>query len=649
MAVPAPAEVHKVISTAVDPVFYRTVYRDLPEDLAPFWHYFQQGWLEGRDPAPWFSAEAYLAANDDVREGGIEPLFHYLTRGRREGREIQPSRHARDYERLAGWAPAPWSFETLAGLAEGPRLDPVGAAELARNRMIAAAEFDVRYYLALNPDVAAAGVDPLDHFLSSGWKEGRDPNAQFSVQDYLESYLDVARSGENPFLHYLTRGRAEGRMGRHDLGFRYEIIARAPPPEKRFDAVLLASARLEPEPAARLVEGLGAARPGLQRLHVTFSHDNFAESSGGVQFCLQRESAIFQERGFDHLHLFPALAWHMVREPLEPGLLGVVLNGRLLGVFAARTIGAVLSEVAAPGAEHRSFAIHSLLGHVADETVELLAALSLTAGYFWLHDFASLCAGFHLVRNDVQDCAAPPPDSAACGICAYGPFRARHLQAHARLFERLALTVVAPSRTTLEFWRSSWDYPVRDAVVLPHAILQPRSRSAAPPERPFRLAFVGMPVALKGWPIFRELALRHAGDPRYDFVHLGGRPDPVAPARFVEVVVSQDRPQAMREAIEAAEADAALIWPICRETFSFTAYEAAAAGAAVITGPDSGNVAAFVRETGLGRVLADEGDLAQAFASGEILELARSRRDAQLFDLVHSGMTAELEAGRRPA
>jgi len=37
--------------------------------------------------------------------------------------------------------------------------------------------FSATEYLALNPDVAAAGLDPLDHYLSSGAEEGRAPKA----------------------------------------------------------------------------------------------------------------------------------------------------------------------------------------------------------------------------------------------------------------------------------------------------------------------------------------------------------------------------------------------------------------------------------------------------------------------------------------
>jgi hypothetical protein len=66
----------------------------------------------------------------------------------------------------------------------------------------------------------------------------------------------------------------------------------------------------------------------------------------------------------------------------------------------------------------------------------------------------------------------------------------------------------------------------------------------------------------------------------------------------------------------------------------------------VITGPDSGNVQAFVRETGHGRVLADEAALAEAFESGEILELSRARRRPMLYDLAFSALSLDLPKAR---
>jgi hypothetical protein len=72
-------------------------------------------------------------------------------------------------------------------------------------------DFDAVYYLAHNPDVAAAGIDPLTHWVEAGWHEGRDPNALFGVQYYLNQNPDVAAAGVDPLQHYETLGWKEGR------------------------------------------------------------------------------------------------------------------------------------------------------------------------------------------------------------------------------------------------------------------------------------------------------------------------------------------------------------------------------------------------------------------------------------------------------
>ena len=163
------------------------------------------------------------------------------------------------------------------------------------------------------------------------------------------------------------------------------------------------------------------------------------------------------------------------------------------------------------------------------------------------------------------------------------------------------------------------------------------------------MVYAGLPVAHKGWPIFQALAVQFFDDPRYQFIHLGARTAANLPIRFEQVVVSSATPQAMRDALAAIEADAVLVWPLCRETFSFVAYEAVAAGCAIVTGPDSGNVAAFVAEGEHGQVIADEAALMAAFASGEILSLSRAVRRPMLYDLAYSALTADLALPGRPA
>jgi len=71
--------------------------------------------------------------------------------------------------------------------------------------------FDVSYYLETNPDVQRAGVNPLVHFITTGWREGRCPHPLFDVAHYLDAHPDVERAGVNPLAHFVTSGWREGR------------------------------------------------------------------------------------------------------------------------------------------------------------------------------------------------------------------------------------------------------------------------------------------------------------------------------------------------------------------------------------------------------------------------------------------------------
>lgn len=78
-------------------------------------------------------------------------------------------------------------------------------------------EFDESWYLQQNQDVEDAvtsGKLPSGsfHYFSSGWLEGRDPCAGFDTSFYLAIYPDVAADGINPLIHYITSGESQGRI-----------------------------------------------------------------------------------------------------------------------------------------------------------------------------------------------------------------------------------------------------------------------------------------------------------------------------------------------------------------------------------------------------------------------------------------------------
>ncbi|KAA5605422.1 hypothetical protein F1188_11000 [Roseospira marina] len=74
--------------------------------------------------------------------------------------------------------------------------------------------FDADYYLSQNPDVAESGMNPLTHYQTYGYAEGRAGQATpsgFNAKRYLEGNPDVAEAGVDAYSHWVDHGRGEGR------------------------------------------------------------------------------------------------------------------------------------------------------------------------------------------------------------------------------------------------------------------------------------------------------------------------------------------------------------------------------------------------------------------------------------------------------
>lgn len=71
---------------------------------------------------------------------------------------------------------------------------------------------DPAAYLQSYPDVAAAGIAPVVHFIAHGDAEGRSPSQGFDAGFYRRCYLPL--NSTHPFLHYLRHGQAAGHLPR---------------------------------------------------------------------------------------------------------------------------------------------------------------------------------------------------------------------------------------------------------------------------------------------------------------------------------------------------------------------------------------------------------------------------------------------------
>ncbi len=510
------------------------------------------------------------------------------------------------------------------------------------DRALAATEFDEVFYLAMYPQARNGESSALDHFLTEGWKLGFDPNPGFSVRYYVGAHPDVAAAAVNPFVHYLRAGRAEGRVALPPAGFRLETLREQKTLEqvvtlwRRTDTFRALSAR---SLSQRLDEHLAGRR--VRGLAIVFSHDDYTTSVGGIQLCLAKEERAFVEAGHVYLHLSP---WQAL-PVLAPGgaasqlALRVICDGKAIGyALACELLPALTTLREAHEAVPVSLVVHALHGLAPEMVAQTARLLRPERSYFWLHDYFSVCTGYNLLRNQIQFCDAPPPDSAACTVCCYGESRPGHLERMAALFRDVRFTAVAPSRHVAELWRRASDLPVERVLVHGHCTLaEDGVRIAGAIDRelgdgegaaigPIRVAFLGHPTVHKGWPVFRELVRRFCSDRRYEFWHLGSAANETLPVRFREVKVGPLYTDAMVKALDSAGIDVVVQWSIWPETFGIAARECEAAGAFLVTSSSSGAVAEHAARPEVGLALPDEPALYELFEGDGLLERVASRR-----------------------
>lgn len=63
--------------------------------------------------------------------------------------------------------------------------------------------FDPFYYLKQYPDVRKMDIDPLEHYVLFGWKEGKNPNFWFDTSSYIKANSDIDFSKINPFAYWI--------------------------------------------------------------------------------------------------------------------------------------------------------------------------------------------------------------------------------------------------------------------------------------------------------------------------------------------------------------------------------------------------------------------------------------------------------------
>lgn len=151
--------------------------------------------------------------------------------------------------------------------------------------------FDETFYrkqLAHLPHPEEALNDPLTHYLRLGGFMGLDPSEEFDSDWYLRVNPDVQAAGVNPLLHYVQHGRNEGRLPYS--GAKPLIMSRAPTHPLGLKARLWGgfSHLALPELEKLAIENSNA-RCAWYLASWHYVHGNLNESLGWLKLCIELE------------------------------------------------------------------------------------------------------------------------------------------------------------------------------------------------------------------------------------------------------------------------------------------------------------------------------------------------------------------------
>ena len=581
-----------------DEDFYRSKYPDVDRnDVDCLKHYCIFGWREGRDPRADFSTTTYLDLYKDIADADINPFWHYIVVGIKEGRVTHHS------------------GGTLTSIMND-----------LKNH------FDGNFYRSKYPDVDRNDIDPLKHYCIFGWREGRDPKADFSTTTYLDLYRDELDKNINPFWHYIVTGRKEGRIAQHPSGIKAEILKNLLPL-----GIMVQQLKKSGRPPELLTEDIIEElviknnSDSTSCIVLSISHDNYKNIIGGTQLCIQLEEQQALQRGWTYLNVHPWQPLPILASTSNKNdpLVALVLNGQVIGCCYPSVLTAALQKVIDNKNLVVYTVIHSLLGHSIDYVKKWVRLNKNKRCWIWLHDFFTLCPSYSLQRNNISFCNAPELDSNACNICNYGDERVSHLAQMKDLFTNVLATIISPSEFTKKLWLSKLENDKYEVIVLPHMELKwtdCEKHPFAAIEKPISIGYLGGKVYHKGWYIFEKLVNMFGAHSKFKFYYFGNQTHQMTGVQNVNVSVSSSDPLSMVNAVAEIELDFVLNWAIWPETFSFTAHEAIAGGAHVLTNTISGNVASIVSKTEMGTIFNDENELFSFFNQGIVEQTAKKMR-----------------------
>lgn len=180
--------------------------------------------------------------------------------------------------------------------------------------------FDAEWYRGHNPDVAASGLDPLQHYVTFGASEGRAPGPGFDPDWYVRTYPEAFVAGGDPLIHFIKHGVKAGYLPTRQSGRLSERVRDLVAQSGLFDPQWYKRqfpASRDGDPLEHYVNSGGVAGfPAGPR----FDSGRYAAQNPDVAECGQNPLLHYLRNGMGEGRPCPRVVNDQVREALTDGL-----------------------------------------------------------------------------------------------------------------------------------------------------------------------------------------------------------------------------------------------------------------------------------------------------------------------------------------
>ena len=354
---------------------------------------------------------------------------------------------------------------------------------------------------------------------------------------------------------------------------------------------------------------------------ISISYGNYLIQNGGTDKVIREHSELFLDQGIDYFFCFPVV------RTVKIGKIdrifrywGINRNAEFIGLFNLEGVLNYIGYHISMDNTCLAVFVHHSWRILHDDLKRILEYVKAPI-YYYLHDFYSICDGKNLLNQNGNYCGYGLEQFECDHSCIYynaSQVNKDNLLSLIKEFEK-RLIFICPSDNTRDIYRATFREYKEKFITILHQELDGEYKRGLT-KTPIKIAFIGKQDSLKGWDDYKNLLKKLSVSEDYEFYYLGTGTDNLANVIVERVSVREQGQDAMMNTLRKLGIDVVLLLSRCPETYSYTFFEAYAAGCFVITYECSGNIADMVKKVGNGIVVKNDSELIECFDKNTIKE-----------------------------